>query len=556
MEVNEMSWSANDAKSHTKKATSTKKRAKWAVVANDVLKKTGDEKRAIQIANTSVSDRFWRGEKFLSDKFNDYIKPLLKTKDDDDDRDCPDCDGSGMQDGNECPTCGGTGKYVEDDDDDTEDSLRTRHDGKRTTIRMYDRIEVDDAAKVRQLDNGYVAAMPRIARVGIQVYHGDECGRDDMDKVRVYRPPEEVFNVDAAHTYTHLPLTLDHPTVQVDSSNWKKYAVGETGDEVLRDGTAVRVPMMLRDAKAIKAFREGTNQLSVGYDCDLEWVDGETDDGEKYDAIQHGIRANHLAIVAAARGGSSLTIGDDVIDDDDEDVVFVDQQGVKIMNERVLNVKTILVDGLEVQVLDSAAPVIQRTISGLEVKYQTLNDEFKKVVKKGEDDDEEDAKKDAALKAKDETIKVKDKELETKNGEISALKTQLDEAKKESSPAAIDAKARERAGVIDKANTIMGSRLKTDGMTVADIRRSVVEAKVGNCKDWSDDRVIGAFEMLQTNAFQAADHRHNGNTIDDAVRVFSGRPGEGYQSPTEARDKAYSDYDTSISEQWRGKQSA
>jgi uncharacterized protein len=352
-----------------------------------------------------------------------------------------------------------------------------------------------------------------------------------------------------------LPVTLDHPTVQVDSSNWKKYAVGETGDEVLRDGTAVRVPMMLRDAKAIKAFKEGTNQLSVGYDCELEWVDGETDDGEKYDAIQHGIRANHLAVVAAARGGSSLVIGD--TDDDEGEYFDFNDKGDTTMNERALpNIKTILVDNLEVGVLDTAAAIIQRTIQGLEVKYQKLQDEFQKKVKKGEDDDEENSKKDAALKAKDAVIVAKDKELETKTGEIAVLKQQLDEAKKESSPAAVDAKARERAGVIDKANTIMGSRLKTDGMTVADIRRNVVEAKVGNCKDWSDDRVIGAFEMLQTNAFSQQDRRFgNGNMVEDAVRVFSGKPGVGYQTPQEAKDTAYRTYDADISEAWRGKQS-
>ena len=42
---------------------------------------------------------------------------------------------------------------------------------------------------------------------------------------------------------------------------------------------------------------------------------------------------------------------------------------------------------------------------------------------------------------------------------------------------------------------------------------------------------------------------------EDAVRVF-GRPGGGYQySASEARDKAYQDYDRETSDAWRGKQS-
>lgn len=543
-----MPWKPSQAKAHTPSANTPVKAKKWAAVANSIFKQSNDDAKAIKIANAALDSKFWKRGNFLNDAFKEFLVSFK----DDDDGDCPDCDGTGMIDGEECDTCGGTGNVNgldDDDDDNMEDALRTRSKDGKTMIRMYDKIEIDDGSKVRFLANGYLSAMPRIARTGIQVYHGSECGRKDMDTVRVYRPAEEVFNVDAAHTYTHLPLTLDHPTVQVDSSNWKKYAVGETGDEVLRDGNAVRVPMMLRDSKAITAFRQGVNQLSVGYDCAMEWTDGVTDDGEKYDAIQRNIRANHLAIVTAARGGSALTIGDG---DENEDVVYFDQQGAKIMNERVLNVKTILVDGLEVQVLDSAAPVIQRTISGLELRFQTLQDEhrklgdeFKKKVKEGEDDDEDSAKKDAALKAKDATIEQRD-------GEISTLKKQLQDAKDASSPKAIDDAARERAGVIDKANTIMGTRLKTDGMTVADIRRSVVDAKIGNCKEWSDDRVIGAFDAMQSNAF-STDRRTTtpGNTIDDAVRVF-GRPGAGYQTPHEARDAAYGKYDADLSEAWRG----
>ena len=43
--------------------------------------------------------------------------------------------------------------------------------------------------------------------------------------------------------------------------------------------------MTLRDAAAIETVLAGKNQISVGYSCDLEWVDGVTDDGQKYDAV-------------------------------------------------------------------------------------------------------------------------------------------------------------------------------------------------------------------------------------------------------------------------------
>jgi hypothetical protein len=68
------------------------------------------------------------------------------------------------------------------------------------------------------------------------------------------------------HSYTHLPTTLEHPAAPITTDNWKEHATGNTGDEVLRDGGTVRVPMMLRDAKAIEAWKDGSKrQLSVGY---------------------------------------------------------------------------------------------------------------------------------------------------------------------------------------------------------------------------------------------------------------------------------------------------
>lgn len=175
---------------------------------------------------------------------------------------------------------------------------------------VFDEVTIDDAADVRFTDDGYLVACPRVARTGIQLYKGTECGKPDRDVVRVYRPHDSVFATDAIHSFAHRPVTLDHPNEPVTAANWKKYAVGQTGDEVLRDGDTIRVPMVLMDKAAIEDYKAGKNQLSMGYTCDLEWKAGLTPDGQPYDAIQTGIKANHLAVVSAARGGSTLKIGD------------------------------------------------------------------------------------------------------------------------------------------------------------------------------------------------------------------------------------------------------
>ncbi len=52
-----MPWTPKDASSKTKKAKSPKAKRQWSGVANSVLKKTGDEARAIKSANAVVKRR-------------------------------------------------------------------------------------------------------------------------------------------------------------------------------------------------------------------------------------------------------------------------------------------------------------------------------------------------------------------------------------------------------------------------------------------------------------------------------------------------------------------
>lgn len=177
------------------------------------------------------------------------------------------------------------------------------------TIQMRDDIAVDRST-VRVTRDGYLVATPRIARTGIQDYLGSEVGRPDMPRVRVYRPESEVFSDATVRSMAHRPVTNDHPPVPVDKTNWKRYAVGVTADEVMRDGNFARVPMMLADEAAIADLEAGKSQLSLGYSTDLDWTPGVTADGQQFDAVQRNIRVNHLAVVSRARGGDKLVIGD------------------------------------------------------------------------------------------------------------------------------------------------------------------------------------------------------------------------------------------------------
>jgi hypothetical protein len=52
-----MPWQSTDSTRHTKKADTPVAKRQWADVANSVLKKTGNEGRAVREANAEVARR-------------------------------------------------------------------------------------------------------------------------------------------------------------------------------------------------------------------------------------------------------------------------------------------------------------------------------------------------------------------------------------------------------------------------------------------------------------------------------------------------------------------
>jgi hypothetical protein len=336
---------------------------------------------------------------------------------------------------------------------------------------LTDKITLDG---VRRTSDGYLVADARVARTGIQAYAGYEVdpenkhGLRDKAVVRVYRPEEEVFSKDALHSYAFRPVTIDHPSEAVTADNWKRYAVGQTGGEVARDGEFVRVPLVLMDADAIAAVENGKRELSMGYSTDLQFTDGVTPDGQPYDAVQRTLRMNHLAVVTAARGGSNLKIGDD-------------KKGNRSMTDKL---RTVLVDGLSVETTDQGAQAIEKLTKDKDSLLTKLAD---------------------AEKAYQTAIAAKDSELAKKDAEIDSLKGKILDG------AALDAKVAARADLIAKAKAIAPS-IATDGKSDDDIRKAAVVAKLGDAaiKDKPQAYVDARFDIL-------AEEIKGGDQLRDAI---------------------------------------
>lgn len=301
---------------------------------------------------------------------------------------------------------------------------------------LQDAVSLVDAP--RRTADGYLVAEARVARTGIQEYSGRELGRPDLGTVRVYRSPDEVFHVDAMTSYAFRPLTLEHPAKLVDAESWRKVAVGQTDGNVVRDGEFVRVPMVMMDAETIRAWEKGKRELSMGYTAEIVFGDGVTPDGQKYDAVQTGLRMNHLALVDRARGGAALRIGDGT-------TTPTEKPPMSDTN------RTVMVDGLSVSTNDSGAQAIGKLIADRDARDATIASE---------------------RTAHAAALAVKDADLAKRDAEIDALKAKV------LTDAAIDQRVKERSDLIANARLVHDADYT--GKSDADIRKAAVTAKLGD----------------------------------------------------------------------------
>jgi len=329
---------------------------------------------------------------------------------------------------------------------------------------------------IRRTADGFAILDARVARAGnVQAYRGSELGFEDKDVIRVYRPEAEVFSRDAIKTYAGVPVTLGHPRENVTEKTWKDVAVGEVGDEVLRDGEFVRVPMTLRDGNAITLVEGGVRELSMGYDVQLTFQDGVSPSGEPYDAVMSGFRMNHVAIVPAARGGSELRIGD-AGDGGKERTTWgaapilpTTKMETRTMSDAL---RTVVVDGLSVSTTDQGALAIdklQKAVADAQTKLTEAASNHAK-----------------AIAAKDEEI-----------GKLKAdLKTAQDAAKID-----VDKLVTDRAELVEAVKAI-DAKIETAGKSDADLRKAAVAAKLGDelVKDASEAEILGMFKAVAKDA--------------------------------------------------------
>lgn len=333
-------------------------------------------------------------------------------------------------------------------------------------MQLHDALTLDAP---RRTKDGFMGVRARAARAGIYEYLGSEVDPQGSrfkasDVVRVYRPAEEVFAADSVASFLAKPVTNDHPSVPVTADNWRQHARGAIMG-ALNDGQYLAFDLTIMDRDAIDAIDAGKRELSNGYNCDLDWTAGTTPEGQAYDAVQRNIRGNHVAIVDRGRAGSACRISDSkpFAACDANPAILADLNKGNVM-------KKIVLDGLQVDLSDADA------VAAAVTKLQ-----------------------DQAKASADEADEYK-KKMAAKDGEIAALTKQLADAKAAAEPAAIDKLVADRAALVSTVKALE-SAIVTDGKTDAQIRRELVEAKLGDVGKALDDAAIpGAFAVLAKDA--------------------------------------------------------
>jgi uncharacterized protein len=349
---------------------------------------------------------------------------------------------------------------------------------------------------VKRTSEGYLATQARALRTGVQEYmaweFGDIAIADGFDKddvIRVYRPAESVFSKDSLRSAVHIPVTVDHPPVMVDSENYSEYAVGEVSTDVMRDGDFVAFSIMVKDKRGLDAIDSGKVELSAGYSAEMVRVD-HTD----YDYVMGKPHFNHLAIVDRARAGHKARIGDSARNWGATPLTVTDNK------EETMDIVKVMVGDKAVNVAASDADIV----AGL---------------------------------TKDHA-----KAIEAKDAEIAALKIECADATKQIKTddeiaEMVDAAVKDRAAVADKAKSLVKDYDAT-GKTAMEMRREVI-AKV-----YGDEAVADLVTDAEIKAaFAVARSQAKADPVLDAVK---------YAKPV-VNDNGQSAYEKRLNEAWKGK---
>lgn len=167
------------------------------------------------------------------------------------------------------------------------------------------RLDAVSIPKVNKTAEGYLRGEAVVTRAGIFPY----LNLDGSIRYEL-RHPDNVFHEDSLKTLKMIPVTDNHPSEFVTSSNAKLYQKGFTGEVYKVVDHNIIVSVTITHDDLIESVLSGKCELSLGYYTELLKEDGEYE-GQRYDYRQLNPIYNHLAVVLQGRAGRDARLRTD-----------------------------------------------------------------------------------------------------------------------------------------------------------------------------------------------------------------------------------------------------
>src|SRR5690554_710423 len=376
-----------------------------------------------------------------------------------------------------------------------------------TTVQRYDRGVLKSAVRI---DEGYILAEGFAARPGILEYP-----QADGSIRRELVPEEELHRTDSLETLARKPVTLEHPEegderVFVGPENVDKFGVGDVSEEVAveRLNGFVKIRMAVRRQDAIDAIDQGVGELSAGYTVDLDTTPGTHPVYGRYDAIQKNRKYNHVAIVRMGRAGAGVRMRADSA------ITPFHPPTPKQEADMAKEVEDAVSQALKRRDADDKMEKLQKQNDALQEKLDKLQGKLDELEKR---DTGEEEKKDAdGDEDKPDFLKKKD------------------EKDKKTDSARLDW-FRERTDALNVAR-LVGDTGALDGATVAELKRTVVQAQLGAGMrtDASDDYIEAAYDFVKTKAAQTVQREAYQPIVQGLSQPLQAPRADAYESPEDA----------------------
>jgi hypothetical protein len=341
----------------------------------------------------------------------------------------------------------------------------------------YDTAQIKQVTTDPQTGFMHVTNVP-IARVGVFPYMKADRSIEMEAKL-----PTELLSDSTVNSADNRPVTNDHHGL-VTKDNATQLAKGFTADNAHVDDNTLRVDMTIMDGKLIDAINNGKQELSIGFQTNIDQTPGEYN-GVAYDSVQKDIQINHVAVVNQGRAGHKVRLLGDSAEMIDDDVKEGKTESMEYTKTRLDSVdQTITVADHDVD----AVTKLDADNSDKSKKIADLKDQIAELQKQLDElqGNADESKKDAAkAQAKADSLEKENENMKNKyEGD------------------GFDKKVQARLKLMEKAKKFVGDSADLNKMSAREMKIAAVKSAKAvndsiNLEDQTDDYIQALFDNLK-----------------------------------------------------------